>query len=780
MWIAGGLVLQGAGLFIVDPPNKMPPSPPGKPPRDLILPPWRPPPWRPIWAPLEVSSVKVKTAIKDQIAQTSVEQEFHNPNPMPLEGTFLFPVPRGAHLDRFTMEINGQPAEAELLAADKARKIYENIVRTLKDPGLLEYSDRDVFRVRVFPIEAHARKRITLSYTEILRNEGGLVRFQCPLSPARFSAAPPKQVAIEATIETSRPLKTIYSPSHKIEIRRHDTHRADVHHEVSKSSTHRDFQLYYTADPREIDVRLLTHAKPGEQGFFLLLATPGQSQASPPAPKDVVFVLDTSGSMAGAKIAQARKALSYCVENLNTTDRFEILRFSTEVEALFTRLVDATATNRARALEFINRLKAVGGTAIHDALRGALAATSRPGLGDRPCLVLFLTDGRPTVGETDENLIVRAAIKHAGKDTRVFCFGIGSDVNTHLLDKITEGTRAASQYVLEEEDLELKVTSLFAKMHEPALTRPELRFPDGIRVFQMHPEPVPDLFMGDQIIVAGRYTGKGRGSIVLKGNIRGQPQTFEFPVEFGAESVGNDFIPPLWATRRVGWLLDQIRLRGESRETREEVIRLAKAYGVITPYTAWLIQEDERLRDLPAERRTWSRSRRDDPMFLESGQLYQSTLRERSGNRAVLGARSHQYLKAAEAPQDALMMSAAEAFRAAPPAAPDQGHGWPGQSTSTPSHEAHVLGQQTAAAMAAECCHIGGKTFYFLEGIWVDVEAQSKANLETRRVVLGSDSYFALMQEAPETRTWLSLGPRVRFVLGQRIVEVVEAEGQNP
>jgi Ca-activated chloride channel family protein len=284
--------------------------------------------------------------------------------------------------------------------------------------------------------------------------------------------------------------------------------------------------------------------------------------------KDVTFVLDTSGSMAGKKLAQAKKSLQFCVENLNDGDRFEIIRFATETESLFDKLVDASAENRSRATEFISALKPIGGTAIDAALRKAL--TLHPPKEDRPFVVIFLTDGLPTVGKTDENQIVDSVAKTSESNIRVFCFGIGTDVNTHLLDRIAESTKAFSQYVLPEEDIEVKVSNFFTKIKEPVLANVSLTFPQGMRATGIFPSPLPDLFKGEQLLIVGRYTGRNDGKLVIEGTVNGVVKSFRYDVNSSNDAAEHDFIPRLWATRRVGYLLDEIRLRGENRELSEE------------------------------------------------------------------------------------------------------------------------------------------------------------------------------------------------------------------
>ena len=303
------------------------------------------------------------------------------------------------------MEIGGKQVEAELMAADKARRIYEDIVRQMKDPALLEYAGRDVFKVRIFPIEPHSKKRVKLSYSQMLKSDSEPVTYLYPLNTEKFSAKPIPIVSLKIDLETKRPLKTIYSPSHNVEIRRHEGHKATVGFEAKDVKPDADFQLVFAAEAGDIGLNLMTYRSGSEDGYFLLLASPGiETKEKQIVRKDVTFVLDTSGSMAGKKLDQAKKALQFCIENLNDGDRFEIIRFSTETEALFHRLVEASKENRAQAGDFIKELKPIGGTAIDEALRQALSIRSEN--MDRPCVVIFLTDGLPTVGATDEDKIV--------------------------------------------------------------------------------------------------------------------------------------------------------------------------------------------------------------------------------------------------------------------------------------------------------------------------------------------------------------------------------------
>ena len=323
-----------------------------------------------------------------------------------------------------------------------------------------------------------------------------------PLNTAKYSSKPIENLSINVELDSKVPVKAIYSPTHDVEVKRKGSKNAVISFEGKGQRPTTNFSLFYSPKQKDINVNIIAHRE-GDEGYFLMLAAPGVDAAEgKPTEKDIAFVIDTSGSMAGNKLEQAKKAFQFCVANLNDGDRFEVLRFSTETEPLFGGLQKASSKNREQAVDFISGLKPIGGTAINDALANALKL--RPAKGDRPVVVIFLTDGRPTVGITGEGQIVQNVGKAAGT-TRVFCFGIGTDVNAHLLDKITEETRASSTYVTPQEDIEVKVSSFYTKIKEPVLANPKLEFSDGIRVTKLYPNPLPDLFRGEELVLVGRY-----------------------------------------------------------------------------------------------------------------------------------------------------------------------------------------------------------------------------------------------------------------------------------
>jgi len=761
--------LKAIGLIVVDNPEEVQIQ--RVPPQDRMWP--LPPHWlpRPIYryTPLEIRSVKATAKIHDQVAQTQIEQEFYNPNPRRLEGTFLLPLPKGAHLEKFKMEVNGKMMEAELLKADKAKGIYEEIVRKAKDPALLEYVGRDLIKVRIFPIEANSTKRIQVSYTQVLKKDSGLVEYSLPLNIAKYSATPVRNFSLKLEVNSSTDLKTLYSPTHTIEIKKSGTNRATVGLEQSETKPDKDFQFFYSAEEQDLGLNFMTYKKAGEDGYFMLIASPGfERKKGDIVPKDVVFVLDTSGSMSGPKIEQAKKSLLFCVNSLNDQDRFEIIRFSTDTEALFKKMTEVSDMARKQAKQFVEDLKAIGGTAINDALQEALER--KPKDSSRPFMVVFLTDGLPTIGVTNEEEILKNVRARNEGLTRIFCFGLGTDVNTHLLDKLAEDTGAVSQYVLPDEDIEVKVSSFFTKISDPVLADVQIDF-GKIHVSKMHPKKLPDLFKGQQLIVLGRYDEGGRARAKVEGKVGEESKTFRYPVEFAKEDTEHEFIPRLWANRRVGYLLDEIRLHGENAELKEEVTDLGKNYGIVTPYTSYLVSEDMpavAMRGMvPLNERVESQA------FMlrqpEAASRYAPNLlngREKSGDIAVLSSRYGKELQTATSEQ-ALSQSGTELRRYA-------------ISGRLQRQIEPLTGQpmaaDSAAAVQSQRRFVGARTFQMENGVWTDTAVQSVKDTAVIQVVFDSPEYWELVGKLPELKDVFALGTKVKFAHGGRVYEITSSE----
>ena len=359
-------------------------------------------------------------------------------------------------------------------------------------------------------------------------------------------------------------------------------------------------------------------------------------------------------------------------------------------------------------------------------------------------------------------------------------------MNTHLLDRITEDTKAYSQYVLPEEDIEVKVSAFFTKIKEPALTNLKLTFPDGARVTKLYPSPLPDLFKGEQLVIAGRYTGKADGAIQIEGLVNGETRKFSYDAKFADTANDHDFIPRLWATRRVGYLLDEIRLRGESRELKDEVTELARKYSIVTPYTAYLILEDERQRGVPVASRSLPQLEQDVQVRREAKQVYDFFRDDKDGARAVAGARSFQRLKMAEASSDAIVLGNAETLRVAPAAAAPATSGLAGGSfgggrlsSAKPVSQAAIVANEPARLVAArqyadQSQFVSGRTFFLNGSQWIDAGVQKAANARRVRVQFDSPEYFELLKQHPTATRWFSMGRNLQLLLGDAVYEIYE------
>lgn len=539
---------------------------------------------------ISVKYHRVTVEITDQIAHTEIDQVFLNDTDIDsVEGMYIFPLPKDASFSNFSMYVDDEEVKAKVYDADSARAIYESIVRRNLDPALLEYVGRGLFQARVYPILAKGEKRIKIAYSELLKYDSDVYRYLYPLSTEKFSSRPLEDVSVSVTLTSSNPIKTIYSPSHKVTVQKIDDYHATVIYADENVTPDRDFVLYYTVSPDDIGMNVMTHAPSGEDGFYLFMAAPKLDiDESNIIKKRILFVFDRSGSMSGQKIVQAKDALQFCVSNLNEHDLFNIIDFSSDVRQFESGPVAATAENIQAATSYIASLSAGGGTNINDALLTALDKTEEDSLAN---MVIFLTDGQATVGVI-ANEEIRQNVKNANShDARLFIFGVGYNVNTHLLDHLSEENHGVSTYVSPDESIEAAVSSFFTKINNPVLSDLLLDF-GSISIYNHFPRELPDLFKGSQIIQFGRYTNSGNTTISLSGKVNDADQAFHYDTNFPVENPDNDFVPRLWATRKVGYLLNEIRLNGETQELIDEIVALGKRYGIITPYTSFLILED--------------------------------------------------------------------------------------------------------------------------------------------------------------------------------------------
>jgi Ca-activated chloride channel family protein len=658
----------------------------------------------------------VDITIDGQVARTTVDQVFINNHHRDIEGTYIFPIPPGASISDFSMYIGGEEVRGKILDRDEARRIYREIVRRRQDPALLEYFREGMFKASVYPIPARGETRVKLYYSEVLELDGGICGYRYTLGTEKFSRDPLENVRITVEIESKRPLMSIYSPSHDVTIEREDDHHALVTHTERNCRPNTDFLLYYTVGEDDIGFDMLAFEDDEGEGFFLAMVSP-QVEVSEReiSGKDIVFILDTSGSMKGEKIGQARGALSFCLNSLNERDRFNVIDFDDDISSLTTGMMRASRTNVAEALAFVRGCDAEGGTNINDAL---LAGLDHAGGSGEASYIIFLTDGLPTVGVTSIRKIL-ANVRDANRSgTRVFVFGVGYDVNTRLLDRLAQDNGAASDYVRPGEDIEVAVSNFYTKISHPILTDVELSF-KGIDVRETYPRELPDIFKGSQLLVFGKYDGRGRVRVTLTGSNAGSIRRRTYTVRVSPDRA-NSYIPRLWAARRIGYLIDQLRLHSEDRELVNEVVHLSKKYGIITEYTSFLVDADYRIA-VPV-------------LEIEAEKRMHEAMREEVGGAAVNRAKASQAIRGGSAVPRSFM----------------DGEG----------RERPVTGVARA----------GARTFFDKNGLWVDSRYEGKT--EALKVKRFSDAYFALLDAAPEVGRYLALGDEVIFLLNGTAVHV--------
>jgi Ca-activated chloride channel family protein len=708
--IAAGAAAQG--VIVPGPCNRCP-----MPPHPIALP-----------RALPIKSIKIDTKISSQVATTHVEQIFRNDTDATLEGTYFFPIPEQASITEFAIWDGDRRLVGEVRSREEARRIYDEIVRRQRDPGLLEYAGKDLFQASIFPIPPHSDKKLEITYSQILQAESGTVAYRYPLGTGR-QVTQIGTVSGRVELESKEPLRNIYSPSHAIEVKRNGDRRSVVTFESGKDP--QDFQLFYGLSSEDFGVTLLTHREPGKDGYYLLMISPKDDWSEQEyVAKDIVFVLDTSGSMAEAgKLEKARAALLYGVRILRPQDRFNIISFAGEERLMESRMITADEQGRKRGEMFAESLRPLGGTNINQAL---LAAIEQFESSNRPKILVFMTDGLPTVGITNTEQIVGNAGRARTLGVRIFTFGVGYDVNTALLDKLAGENGGVADYVEPKEDLEVKVSNFFAKINYPVLTDLKLDMA-GVETDLVYPRALPDLFRGSQITLIGRYRNPIDMDFVrlqLGGNASGASKKFFYNnLRFPMREDANDFLPRLWATRRVGWLMEQVRTNGEQQELRDEIVDLGTRYGIVTPYTSYLA--------------------------LEPGAVVRDVTALPMNNRGLSGGQVN-----APPPK---MPKAADA-RATTGAVAVQ------QSKRAREQQEVVRVDKDSPSSAVRTA--GGKTFYLREGVWTDSEFKVGTNLPETVLKFGSEDYFALLRQKPRLAEFFSLGERVVVVFEGRIYRV--------
>jgi len=677
--------------------------------------------------PIERLRSAVQVSISGRVARVTVEEWFRNNGPVLNEGMYHFPLPGEAVFSSYSLWQGDQELRGEAMDAVQARSIYEAIVRQKRDPALIELAGQGLIRARVFPIAPGETRKITLKYTQLLDRAGDAWRFRYLGDRNRQTATRSFRLEVDSAARLGDP----YSPTHQVQVTRRDN-RLEVTLGEGNTGTG-DFELLLPLARGLIGLSLVPHHPAGEDGYFMLLLAPGAAADAAALRRDVVAVIDVSGSMSGEKIQQAKSALVQLLGTLREGDRFRLVAFSGGVRRYAQGWTGVTADTRHDAESWIRSLDAEGGTNIAGALTEAFAqAPAEQSLG----VVVFLTDGQASTGETDPERIAGSAEQGRGK-FRVFSFGIGDDVNTYLLDRLTERARGTTEYIRPGENIERAVGTLAAKVASPVLTDVTIAAGSGIELYDMQPGNLPDLFAGDEMVVFGRYRGTGSAeqSVTVQGRRNGRQE--EFRTTF-ADRANDDarYIEQLWAARKAGALSREIRLRGQTGELMDALKQLALRYGILTEYTSYLVQEPT------------------------------VALRRQAENRVMQ----------APAPAPADQAGAGYVGRAARERSMADAASVSGLEAVTVTAKTDFDEIRRAHAGINPTQRIGGRLFIMRDSTWTDLGHGD--SLRVVNIAPYSEAYFALLKALPDLREAAGLEPAV-LVAGRRASIKIGAGGKT-
>jgi len=691
--------------------------------------PTRPVPPTNITGRIERLRSTVQVSVAGRVARVTVEEWFRNNGPVMDEGMYHFPMPGEAVFSSYSLWQGDQEMRGEAMDAAQARAIYEAIVRQKRDPALIELAGHGLIRARVFPIGPGETRKITLKYTQLLDRAGDAWRFRYLGDRHRQGA--PRSFRLE--VDSAPRFGDPYSPTHQVQVTRRDN-RLEV--TLGDGSAGGDFELLLPLARGLIGLSLVPHHPVGEDGYFMLLLAPGAADAAA-LRRDVVAVIDVSGSMSGEKMQQARSALMQLLGTLREGDRFRLVAFSGGVRRYAEGWTRATMDGRRDATAWIRSLEAEGGTNIAGALAEAFSVSpAEEALG----VVVFLTDGQASTGETDPERIAERAEQGRGR-FRVFSFGIGDDVNTYLLDRLTERARGTTEYVRPGENIERAVSTLAAKVASPVLTDVTIAGA-GVELYDVQPGNLPDLFAGDEMVVFGRYRGAGSGerSVTVRGRRNGRQE--EFSTAFtDRDNDAARYIEQLWAARKAGALSREIRLRGQTRELMDALKQLALRYGILTEYTSYLVQEPTVALRGAAEDRLMRA-----PAPAPSEQAGANAVGRASQERSMREAASVARLEEVVVTVDGASVSKTSGF-----------DGPRARSGINPTQR------------------VGGRLFIMRDSTWTDLGHGD--SLRVVSIAPYSEAYFALLKALPDLRAAAAL-ERV-LVAGRRASIKIEASGKT-
>lgn len=680
---------------------------------------------------LAVRYHRVEARIKDGHAVTHVEQEFYNPHGFPVQGRYLFPVLPEAILSDFRATVDGKQQQVIRQDPEATNATLYAIIAQQNDPSLLQYANWETLAFDL-NLPPGGSSQMTLEYEEVLAPGGGLYRYRYILSTEQYSSEPLEEVSIVVDIHGSPGLASVYSPSHAVLIEPQEPGQVRVKWEAQEVTPKKDFHLYYAPSDEGFGGGLVTGQHSGHDHFLFLFSPEVEPTQSNHLPKDIVFVMDRSGSMSGEKMEQARNALQHILGQLGEEDRFSIVAFDEHPSVLDAALLPVTERALQDARHFVNRLDADGSTDLETALQTGLEILNNGEQRGAPRLVVLLTDGLPTSGITDERAIAAmVAQANAQLEARLHLFGVGYDVNTHLLDRLAGDNGGSVTYVQPGDSLESALTGFYNRIARPVLTDVEVEF-EGLQASDLYPETLPDLFHGSSLLLSGRYHSRDDTVQVRVHGWAGDERreyTYHFDPDMTAD---RHFVARLWATRRIGALLDQVRIEGESQALVDEIRELGLSYGLVTPYTTFVIA-----------------GQAEGAASAANMALYGSAEVNRASGQTTVMARVQN-----QAYQEAVQEGTATGANVV---------------NSGPRSLAQVGGQNLDLALLQGT----GKLHGTITAEWIE------SNIGVDRVVtFGSEEYFALAED-PEVRPFLQSGPDVVFAYKGEVIAIQNSDLQT-
>ena len=669
----------------------------------------------------------VRVELADRVLRYEVDERFVNRGGMVGEADYLFPLPANAAFQDLKLSINGELVSGETMNAAQARGIYESIVRAQRDPALVEWMGHGLLRARIFPINPGEEKRIVVRFQSVVSREGDALRIDYFRggAPGTTNVRDDGTSSFALSYRATPDLGTPYSPTHQL-----DVHNNANRVEVGVRGDAKDVTLLVPARrPAAAAISALAYAPGNEDGFALITVTPPPAPREEAIPRDITLVLDVSGSMSGRKIEQARAAGRQLLATLRPSDRFRLIDFSSDVRTFQNDFVPATDANIRQASRYLDALDASGGTNIEGALREAV----RPPVADGHLpIILFLTDGEPTVGETQPDRLAAIATdanSRARETRRIFTFGLGSDVNVSLLETLALEGRGTSQFVRPDESVERTVGIVASRLVGPVLTDVRIRVEGDPRLSKMLPSQPSDLFADRDLVALTRYSGHGEARVIVEGNRRGTPVRWTSTVELPDRERDNQFVARLWAAQRVGYLSAEKRKHGASQEIDDEIRTLGERYGIPTELTSYLVTEPQ----LAVNRR--------------------GTMVPAMGTPAAAPVADQRFelAKASAAQRSASNIAVLDSLKAAAPAA-DATRGASGATRK-----------------------IDARTFALRDGVWTDL--RFRAGMETIIIKPYSKAYFDLLTQLPELRSTFTLGDRVIVVGKSLAISLDDAKG---